>query len=121
MEVTLAKTAGFCFGVERAINLVYEQIEKIKDGRKIFTFGPIINNAEVVKELEEKCVYPIDSTEQFKEIAGNVLVIRSHGIPKSVYEEAEKWNLEIVDATCPFVKKIHKIVEEESNDFNYDR
>ncbi len=114
MEVTLAKTAGFCFGVERAINLVYEQIEKIKDGRNIYTFGPIINNAEVVKVLEEKGVCPIDSTEQLKEIAGNVLVIRSHGIPKSVYEEAEKWNLEIVDATCPFVKKIHKIVEEES-------
>ncbi|MCQ2530895.1 MAG: 4-hydroxy-3-methylbut-2-enyl diphosphate reductase [Lachnospiraceae bacterium] len=113
MEVTLAKTAGFCFGVERAINLVHEQIDK-KDGRKIFTFGPIINNAEVVKELEGKGVYSIDSVEQLKDIAGNVLIIRSHGIPKFIYEEAEKWNLEIVDATCPFVKKIHKIVEEES-------
>ncbi len=113
MEVTLAKTAGFCFGVERAINLVYEQIEK-QDGRKIYTFGPIINNAEVVKELEGKGVYSIDSEEQLKDIAGNVLIIRSHGIPKAVYDEAAKWNLKIVDATCPFVKKIHKIVEEES-------
>lgn len=116
MEVILAKTAGFCFGVERAINLVYEQIEKRLDGKRIYTFGSIINNAEVVNDLKEKGINSIESEEQLKDIAGNVLIIRSHGVPKSVYEEAEKWNLDIIDATCPFVKKIHEIVEKESKD-----
>ena len=114
MEVILAKSAGFCFGVERAINLVYEQIEKHKNGRKIFTFGPIIHNDIVVKDLESKGVFVFDDEDHFEKIAGSVLIIRSHGVPKAVYEKAEREGIRIVDATCPFVKKIHNIGAEHS-------
>ena len=113
MEVILANSAGFCFGVERAINLVHEQVQK-KDGRKIFTFGPIIHNDEVVKDLERQGVFVFDEEDAFEKIKGNILIIRSHGVARRIYEEAEKYGIEIVDATCPFVKKIHNIVAEKS-------
>lgn len=113
MEVILAKSAGFCFGVERAINLVHEQVEHA-DGRKIFTFGPIIHNDEVVKDLERQGVFVFDEEDAFEKIKGNILIIRSHGVARRIYEEAEKYGIEIVDATCPFVKKIHNIVAEKS-------
>ena len=90
MEVILAKSAGFCFGVERAIKLVYEQIENNKDGRKIYTFGPIIHNDIVVKDLESKGVFVFEDEDHFEKIAGSILIIRSHGVPKAVYEKAEK-------------------------------
>ncbi|MBR2696567.1 MAG: 4-hydroxy-3-methylbut-2-enyl diphosphate reductase [Parasporobacterium sp.] len=114
MNVILAETAGFCFGVERAIQLVYEQIDKVKDGQKIYTYGPIIHNAEVVRDLEEKGVFSISGPEDLSKISGSVLIIRSHGTARSVYEQAEEEGITIVDATCPFVKKIHRIVDEES-------
>ena len=114
MEVILAKSAGFCFGVERAIQLVYEQIEKNKDGRKIYTFGPIIHNDIVVKELEEKGVSVFDEEDALQKIAGSILIIRSHGVAKAVYEKTKEQGITIVDATCPFVKKIHNIVAEHS-------
>lgn len=114
MSVTLAKTAGFCFGVERAIKLVHEQIAKADGKRKIYTYGPIIHNAEVVRELEEQGVYCIHGAEDFASIAGSVLIIRSHGVSYAIMQEAAAHNIEIVDATCPFVKKIHNIVHEES-------
>ena len=114
MEVELAKSAGFCFGVERAINLVYEQIEKAKDGRRIYTFGPIIHNDEVVRELEKKGVSVFDEEDQLEKIRGNILIIRSHGVAKRIYDLAESYGIEIIDATCPFVKKIHRIVAERS-------
>lgn len=114
MEVILAKSAGFCFGVERAINLVYEQIKNNADGRKIYTFGPIIHNDIVVKELEEKGVAVFEEEEALEKIRGSILIIRSHGVPKAVYEKAKLQDIRIVDATCPFVKKIHNIVAEHS-------
>ncbi len=114
MNVILAETAGFCFGVERAIQMVHEQIEKSDGSRKIYTYGPIIHNEHVVRVLEEKGVYKIDSPEEFETIRGSVLIIRSHGVAKEIYEKAAEYGIEIVDATCPFVKKIHRIVEEES-------
>ena len=114
MNVILAETAGFCFGVERAIQLVYEQIDKVKDGQKIYTYGPIIHNAEVVRDLEEKGVFSISGPEDLSKISGSVLIIRSHGTARSVYEQAEEEGITVVDATCPFVKKIHRIVDEES-------
>lgn len=114
MEVILAKSAGFCFGVERAINLVYEQIENNQDGRKIYTFGPIIHNDIVVKDLESKGVFLFDDEDHFEKIAGSILIIRSHGVSKAVYDKAKAQGIKIVDATCPFVKKIHNIVAEHS-------
>ena len=114
MEVILADKAGFCFGVERAINLVEEEIKKQNGKNKIFTYGPIIHNDEVVKEFENKGVFSIEGIENIKNVKGNVLVIRSHGAPKAVYDEAKANDVIIVDATCPFVSKIHDIVASES-------
>lgn len=113
MEVRLANTAGFCFGVKRAVETVYEQVEK-HEGKPIYTYGPIIHNQEVIKDMKEKGVSVIDSEEELKKLSSGVVIIRSHGVPKRIYELLEEQGLECVDATCPFVKKIHRIVEEES-------
>ncbi len=111
MEVILAENAGFCFGVKRAVDSVYEQIEK---GGKIYTYGPIIHNEQVVKELEERGVTVINSAGELKDISEGTVIIRSHGVSKQIYDIIEGQGLELVDATCPFVKKIHRIVEKES-------
>lgn len=112
MEVIVAKSAGFCFGVEKAVESVYSEIEK-NTGR-IYTFGPIIHNEEVVRDLEEKGVMVINSVDELKKLSDGTVIIRSHGVPKKIYDIIEEQNLRIVDATCPFVKKIHNIVKEES-------
>ena len=111
MEVILAETAGFCFGVKRAVDQVYEQI---RTGKKIYTFGPIIHNENVVEDLEKKGVQVIENVDELATLTEGSVVIRSHGVSKDVYELIQKQGLEIVDATCPFVKKIHRIVEKES-------
>ena len=111
MEVTVAKSAGFCFGVKRAVEKVYEQIGK---GKKIYTYGPIIHNGEVVRDLEKKGVMVINGKEELKRVTEGTVVIRSHGVAKEIYEAIEAQGLECVDATCPFVKRIHNIAEKES-------
>ncbi len=111
MKIKMAKTAGFCFGVKRAVERVYEQIES---GKKIYTFGPIIHNEAVVADLEKKGVKVIEDAESLKAIKEGSVVIRSHGVSKGIYDILTKQELECIDATCPFVKKIHRIVEEES-------
>ena len=112
MEVVVAKTAGFCFGVKRAVDKVYEQIEHA--GQPIYTYGPIIHNEEVVKDFEEKGVRVIESEEELKALRDGIVIIRSHGVGKHVYDILEENGIEIVDATCPFVKKIHKIAQEQN-------
>ena len=114
MEVIRAKTAGFCFGVERAVNTVYEQIEA-HSGEPIYTFGPIIHNEEVIKDLEKKGVAVLRTEEELDALKKGVVIIRSHGVEKRIYDELNKKGITIVDATCPFVKKIHNIVQKESN------
>ena len=117
MNITVAKSAGFCFGVKRAVNKVYEQAD-IKKG-PVYTYGPIIHNEEVVRDLEEKGVTVIESLEDFTETQiqdKGTVVIRSHGVAKSVYDRLGRLGFEIEDATCPFVLKIHQIVEEFSKD-----
>ena len=111
MEVKLAKSAGFCFGVKRAVEQVYEQIET---GGKIYTYGPIIHNEEVVRDLEERGVKVIHDEDELAGIKEGTVVIRSHGVPARIYDLIEQNGLECVDATCPFVKRIHNIVEKES-------
>ncbi len=112
MEVTVAKTAGFCFGVKRAVEKVYEQIGKTE--KTIYTYGPIIHNEQVVGDLQEKGVEVIDTLEELKTIRDAVVVIRSHGVGKDVYDILKENGVEIVDATCPYVKKIHRIVEKQT-------
>ena len=111
MKVVTAKTAGFCFGVQRAVDKVYELISQ--NVAPIYTLGPIIHNEGVVEDLEKKGVQVIQE-DQLETIQEGTVVIRSHGVPKEIYEVIEEKGLECVDATCPFVRKIHKIVERES-------
>ena len=111
--IKVAKTAGFCFGVKRAVEKVYEQVELGKEN--IFTYGPIIHNEEVVADLESKGVRVLASKEELEMLREGTVVIRSHGVPEEIYQLIEAKGLECVDATCPFVKKIHRIVEKESD------
>lgn len=104
--ITLAETAGFCFGVDRAVNLVYELVEK---GEQVCTLGPIIHNAQLVSDLESKGVKIINSVKECPH--GHTIVVRTHGVDKSIIDEIEENNIRYVDATCPFVKKIHNIVK----------
>ena len=114
MEVRVAKTAGFCFGVKRAVDMVYEQIQKHEgDGTPIYTYGPIIHNQEVVKDLQNKGVVVVHTEEELSTLTEGIVIIRSHGVQRSVYELLEMQGLTIIDATCPFVRKIHEIVQEE--------
>ena len=110
-DVILAKTAGFCFGVNRAVDTVYEQISS---GEKIYTFGPIIHNQEVVNDLKSKGVNVVNSVDEISSINKGTIIIRSHGIAKNIQDIIVSSGLNIVDATCPFVKKIHNVVMRES-------
>ena len=105
MSIRIAKSAGFCFGVSRAVELVEQAAS---EGKQVVTLGPIIHNRHVVDKFRRLGVGVIDSPEQA--MAGQTVIIRSHGVPRAVYEALEKRNVEIVDATCPFVKRIHGIV-----------
>jgi 4-hydroxy-3-methylbut-2-enyl diphosphate reductase len=115
MDVILAEHAGFCFGVTRAVDVVYDQIKK-NNGKKIYTYGPIIHNETVVADLEKQGVSVIEGEEELKKLTEGIVIIRSHGIRKEIYELIENQGLEYVDATCPFVKRIHNIVEKESGE-----
>lgn len=116
MEVIVAKSAGFCFGVKRATKQAYDNA----GNSNTYTFGPIIHNEEVVSDLEQKGVYAINSLEEAKEKHNNennnksTIIIRSHGASKYECDKLKEYGYTIVDATCPFVKKIHNIVEKDS-------
>ena len=120
MTVEIAKTAGFCFGVKRAVDTVYAEIEKemarAAEGGEpcpIYTFGPIIHNDEVVEDLRRKGVEPIGFEDLDRVPAGRV-IIRSHGVDRRTMEELHSRGFEVIDATCPFVSKIHQTVREAS-------
>lgn len=104
MQIILAKTAGFCFGVNRAVKLTYELLEQ---GRRVATLGPLIHNPQVVKDLESKGAITCDSVDDVPD--GCEVVIRSHGVGQSVYDKISTRRLAYHDTTCPFVTKIHKI------------
>lgn len=110
-KITLAKKAGFCFGVDRAIKL----IEKLaSEGRKVATLGPIIHNSQVIEDLESRGVKVVNSPAEVEE--GVILVLRTHGVTQDVLREVEESGCEYIDAVCPFVKKIHKIVLDNSSE-----
>ena len=111
MEVKLAKTAGFCFGVHRAVDTVYEQI---KEGTApIYTYGPIVHNETVVKELESQGVRVLNTKEELSGLKEGTVIIRAHGVGKDIYAVLEANCIHQVEATCPFVRKIHRIVQKE--------
>ena len=112
MKVTLAKSAGFCFGVKRAVNMVYDEVEKSNE--PIYTYGPIIHNDEVVKDFESKGVKLVKELSELADLPKGRIIVRSHGISRAEYEEMENYGFTVVDATCPFVRKIHRLVDEHS-------
>ena len=114
MKVIRAKSAGFCFGVKRAVETVYEQVDKEKE-KQIYTYGPIIHNAEVIKDMERNGVKVLYSEEELDALTDGLVIIRSHGVPKRICDKLAEKGIKYVDATCPFVKRIHNIVQEESN------
>ena len=127
MEIKLAKSAGFCFGVKRAVDMVYEQAQKREErldaGEEqvpdIYTFGPVIHNEEVVKDLKKRGVKVLRTEEELKTLEDGIVIIRSHGVGEHIYETIREKGLEYIDMTCPFVKKIHNIVKRESEAGKY--
>ena len=111
IKIVLAENAGFCFGVTKAVEKVYELAKTRTD---IYTYGPIIHNESVVADLERKNVRVVNTPEELSQIKKGTVVIRSHGVSRNIYEQISAQGLECVDATCPFVKRIHTIVDEES-------
>ena len=114
MNLTIAKSAGFCFGVKRAVNMVYQAITD--ENMPIYTYGSIIHNDEVVKDMKAKGVIVINSLDELGNYPKGVMIIRSHGISRIEYETIERSGYKILSATCPFVSKIHRYVEKYSED-----
>ncbi|MCI9417181.1 MAG: 4-hydroxy-3-methylbut-2-enyl diphosphate reductase [Eubacterium sp.] len=112
MQIITAKSAGFCFGVKRAVDKVYEEAQN--SDVPVYTFGPIIHNEEVVGDLEERGVHAVSDINELKHMPKGTVVIRSHGVSKDIYDQIQSIGFKIVDATCPFVLKIHRFVKEYS-------
>ena len=105
MEIIIAKNAGFCFGVDRAVKMTLEELDK--DGERVYSYGPLIHNPQAVAELEEKGLTTLES---FEDLEVGRLVFRSHGVPEEIQDKAEQMGLSVIDCTCPYVKAVHKRV-----------
>ncbi len=110
--IILARTAGFCFGVTRAVDTVYREAEQ--ETGPVYTYGPIIHNEEVVRDLENRGVHVLPDRAALEALHEGTVIIRSHGVGREIYELCKNNGLRVVDATCPFVKKIHRIAEDEN-------
>jgi 4-hydroxy-3-methylbut-2-enyl diphosphate reductase len=108
LEIVIAKTAGFCFGVNKAVSTALNLLEDSKS--RIFTLGPIIHNDQMVEYLESKGIHAVSGLNELNMPAS--VVIRAHGVTPKVYDDLNELGIDIVDATCPYVKKIHKLVSE---------
>lgn len=113
MVIKTAETAGFCFGVNRAIQMIYKLLD---ENKKVYTLGPIIHNPQMVQELADRGVSIVSDPAEVP--AGGTLVVRSHGVPMKTMDEIRALGLPCCDATCPFVAKIHRIVQRDSADGN---
>ena len=113
MRIEVAEHAGFCFGVKRAVDTVYQEIENA-GGEKIYTYGPVVHNEEVVKDLEEKGVTVLQPEGDLPAGGRGTIITRAHGVSRETEEALLATGLRNVDTTCPFVKRIHKIVAEQS-------
>ena len=121
MNVTLAKTAGFCFGVQKAVDTVYEIIEREKQKpeeqrKQIYTYGPIVHNETVIDKVASFGVKILDTEDDLKALTDGIVIIRAHGVPKSVYGILEERNIETIDASCPFVRKIQRLTQKYTAD-----
>lgn len=113
MEIIIAENAGFCFGVERAIDATYETLKN--NNSKVYSIGPIIHNDIVINDLESHGLVVINDYAEALKLKNEKVIIRTHGIEKNIYEALKSNGNEIIDLTCPFVSKIHKIVSEYSD------
>ena len=111
MNIKIAKNAGFCFGVKRAMKMAWDEVEKNDSG--IYALGPLIHNKQAVAKYEEKGLKTVNEIDTIPNHEN--MIIRSHGVPENIYKEAKDKKLKIVDTTCPFVKKIHTVVSEYHN------
>lgn len=111
MEIRVAETAGFCFGVNRAVNILYKMID---EGKKVCTLGPIIHNPQVIEDMQSKGVRIISDVSEVAE--GYEVVIRAHGVTKETVEALESSGVKFTDATCPYVLKIHRIIKEQTSE-----
>ncbi len=116
MRVEVAKTAGFCGGVQRAVDLTSEAAEQAGDTvlAPVYTYGPIVHNQQVVDDLCEKGVHVLQTKEDLEKLQSGTVILRSHGVGPDIYQLLEEKRLPYIDATCPFVQRIHEIVAEES-------
>lgn len=117
MKVTLAKTAGFCFGVERAVNTVLSVLKQEKqkpqaERKPIYTYGPIVHNDTVVNKLKAQGVSVLEGPEDLEALREGIVIIRAHGVGRAVYEQLKSNGLTVIDASCPFVQKIQRLVRE---------
>jgi (E)-4-hydroxy-3-methyl-but-2-enyl pyrophosphate reductase len=110
VEIIIADNAGFCFGVKRAVDIASDEL--LSSNKDIYSLGPLIHNSQVVKKFEEKGLKTIDNIEGIQD---SRIIIRSHGVSKSVIDKINKMNLDIIDSTCPYVRSVHKRVEEYQN------
>lgn len=114
MKLTIAKSAGYCFGVKRAVNMVYQEAEEAKV--PVYTYGPIIHNEEVVRDLKQRGVHVVRELKELENLPKGKIIIRSHGISRREHEAMKACGFEVLDATCPFVLKIHRLVEKYSKE-----
>lgn len=120
MKILIAEHAGFCFGVKRAMNMAWDKLIEKKENNKIYSLGPLIHNKQAVAKYEEKGLMVVDDIDdiQVSEYTNFDMIIRSHGVSKEVYDESKKRGIKIIDTTCPFVRKIHYIVNTSYNNGN---
>ncbi len=111
-KVILADHAGFCFGVKRAIDKALNNY----DETNVYTYGSLIHNKEVMKDIESRGIIKIDDIEEFEKLEKGIIIIRSHGIAKKEEDKLKELGYKIIDTTCPYVKKIHKLVQKYSKD-----
>ena len=107
MKIISAKHSGFCFGVHRAVDMARDAAKRFGS---VYTLGELIHNESVIEELLGEGIIPIESVDEVKN--GSTVIIRSHGVAPYVYEKCRKKSINIIDATCPFVMRIHKIAEQ---------
>lgn len=107
MQLTVASKGGFCFGVKKAVDTAIQASKEIQD-KRIYTYGPIIHNSHVIHKLDQMGIKVIDSLEDAKD---QIVIVRSHGVPLNFYDEAESYNIQIIDTTCPFVRKVQHLAK----------
>jgi len=113
-EILIAEDAGFCFGVKRAMNIAWREVTE-SEGERIYALGPLIHNKQAVSKYEERGLVTVDKIDEI-EALNSKMIIRSHGVAKQIYDKADSKGLKVVDTTCPFVKKIHYLVNKAYNE-----